>query len=247
MKKINVDDGYFFGLGVFETIAVERQSPILLSEHLERMRYSLAKLDIHPPRAKELLAPSQIQKQASLCPFPRGVLKISASSQNLFFTLRENTYTEDQYHRGFHTRTTPVFRNETSLFTYHKTTNYGENIWEKRRAHQEDFDEPIFLNTQKQICEGATTNIFFVREGRIFTPRTDCGLLNGVLRRYLLERYPIRETTIYPEQVLGFDELFLTNSLLGIMPVASWNGHSFPQRKVSQRLLQDYQRFLSGR
>ena len=103
------------------------------------------------------------------------------------------------------------------------------------------------MNTQKQICEGATTNIFFVREGRIFTPRTDCGLLNGVLRRYLLERYPIRETTIYPEQVLGFDELFLTNSLLGIMPVASWNGHSFPQRKVSQRLLQDYQRFLSGR
>lgn len=43
-------------------------------------------------------------------------------------------------------------------------------------------DERIFLNTKGQICEGTVSNIFFVRDGRIYTPAIDSGLLPGTVR-----------------------------------------------------------------
>ena len=110
---------------------------------------------------------------------------------------------------------------------YHKTLNYGDCILEKRAATAAGIQERVFLNTKGQICEGAVSNIFFVRKNKIYTPQMNCGLLPGILREYVLENFEVNETVIYPEELMYYDECFVTNSL---MPVRQLGNICFPHR-----------------
>ncbi len=247
MKTLVPDDGFSFGLTVFETIAVEDQTPLFLFEHLNRLEHSLKSLGIKNAQAETLLSPESVKTEAALCPDSHGVLKISVSEKNIFFSTRPNTYTPEQYQKGFRLTTSEIRRNETSPLTYHKTANYGDNILEKRRTHTLGFDEPVFLNSKGQLCEGATTNLFFIKDGRLFTPAAESGLLKGIIREYFKKHYPVCETFVYPQQIPEFDEIFVTNSLLGIMPVVSWDTFQIPSCTQSLRLRKEYLNFLSRR
>lgn len=110
---------------------------------------------------------------------------------------------------------------------------------EKRHARKSGIDEPVFLNTKGEIAEGATTNVFFIKNKEIFTPPLSCGLLPGIIREYLLHTFKIQEKIILPEDVTKYDEMFLTNSLLGIMPVRKMEQHVFESMTIGTRLSQE--------
>lgn len=236
------DEGYYFGLGAFETIAVEEGRPILLEKHLNRLQKAAEFLNLFfdkedvSDRIQSVLSKEEMRTE-------RKVIKVTLSEKNLTVTSRENTYTKEQYKKGFITDITTVIRNETSPFTYHKTLNYGDNIQQKRLARQRSIDEPIFLNTKGMIAEGACTNIFFVRNGQLYTPEKHCGLLPGIMRAYICDHYDVKKEEIFPSHLSFFDEMFVTNSLLGIMPVISLGEHRFPSRTVGDHLLQEYMQF----
>lgn len=236
---ITPDQGYFFGIGAFETVAVEEGNPIFLKEHYERLFRTMEFLNLQ-------LSTDELEDKVGKVleePFMntgRKVLKITASEKNLLVTTRENTYDEKQYKKGFTADFSSVRRNETSPFTYHKTLNYGDCLREKHLAHERGVDEPVFLNTKGMIAEGATTNVFFVKNGDIFTPSVECGLLPGIMRDYICRENQVWEKDIYPEEIKEFEEMFLTNSLLGVMPVVTLGKYRFPSRAVGQRLLETY-------
>lgn len=173
----------------------------------------------------------------------RMVLKITVSSENILVSSRKNTYTTEDYERGFTTEYSKVKRNETSSFTYHKTLNYGDCLLEKRQAKARGIDEPVFLNTRGEIAEGASTNVFFVKNGEIFTPSVDSGLLPGILREYICSHYPVKQQIIRPDEISQFDEMFLTNSLLGVMPVRSLESFVFPSCEKGREILKEYRKF----
>lgn len=236
---ITPDQGYFFGIGAFETVAVEEGNPIFLKEHYERLFRTMEFLNLQ-------LSTDELEDKVGKVleePFMntgRKVLKITASEKNLLVTTRENTYDEKQYKKGFTADFSSVRRNETSPFTYHKTLNYGDCLREKHLSHERGMDEPVFLNTKGMIAEGATTNVFFVKNGDIFTPSVECGLLPGIMRDYICRENQVWEKDIYPEEIKEFEEMFLTNSLLGVMPVVTLGKYRFPSRAVGQRLLETY-------
>lgn len=236
------DEGYYFGLGAFETIAVEEGRPILLEKHLLRLKKATDFLNIS---IKEDEVVEKIQNNLAVKEMQTGrnVIKVTLSDKNLTVTARENTYSEEQYKKGFVTDFSTVARNETSPFTYHKTLNYGDCIHEKRLAKQRGIDEPIFLNTRGMIAEGACTNVFFVRDRQLYTPEKSCGLLPGVLRSYICDNYDVKKEEIYPADIVCFDEMFVTNSLLGIMPVVSLGYFRFSSREIGDRLLSEYWQF----
>ena len=118
--------------------------------------------------------------------------------------------------------------------------NYGDCILEKKAAAAIGFNERIFLNTKGQISEGTVSNIFFVRRNQICTPQVYCGLLPGIMREYLLENYDINERVIYPEELKYYDECFVTNSLMGIMPVMQLGDKQFTERGTADRLRKEY-------
>ncbi len=179
--KILLDEGYQFGLGVFETIAIEKNRPLFLDWHLERMSHSLRELGI-----SQTVTERQVTEYLVSHRTDRAALKIMVSEKNILFTMRSNPYTAQRAEKGFRLLYSGVYRNETSPLVCHKTLNYGDCLLEKRRAALMDADELIFQNSRGEICEGTASNIFFVSGGRLFTPSVSCGLLPGIVRRFVL-------------------------------------------------------------
>lgn len=267
--KITLDEGFQFGLGAFETIAVEAGKPIFLDKHLKRLERAaeflrLGTLSERGITEKQILRYLEEQAQlpesrenfANMTQLPESrenfsdithcALKIMLSKENVVFSMRANPYTPEQYEKGFVLDISPVKRNETSSLVYHKTMNYGDCILEKRNATAAGVDERLFLNTKDQICEGTVSNIFFVKQGKLYTPDTRCGLLPGILREYICETQHVEEAIIYPEDLKEYEECFVTNSLMGIMPVRQIEETSFTEEKVTQTLLAKYQKLIAN-
>lgn len=243
-QSIILDSGFSFGMGVFETIAIEKRCPLFLPWHLERMEKGLETLGISKELFLKKATPKQLKQYLNTHPMEHGVLKILASESNLIFTTRENPYTARDYQKGVRLDISPVIRNETSPFTYIKSFHYGDNLMEKRRAKEQNYDETLFLNSKGQITETSASNIFFVKDQRLYTPLVECGLLDGIVRRYVTENYEVLEMTFMPADIEHFDEAFLTNSLMGIMPILSIGEHTFSSRTNTERLLTAYQEYI---
>lgn len=267
--KITLDEGFQFGLGAFETIAVEAGKPIFLDKHLKRLERAaeflhLGTLSDRGITEKQILRYLEEQTQLpesrenfeNMTQLPESrenffdmthcALKIMLSKENVVFSMRANPYTPERYEKGFVLDISPVKRNETSSLVYYKTMNYGDCILEKRNAAAAGVDERLFLNTKDQICEGTVSNIFFVKQGKLYTPDTRCGLLPGILREYICETQHVEEAIIYPEDLKEYEECFVTNSLMGIMPVRQIEETSFTEEKVTQTLLAKYQKLIAN-
>ncbi len=222
LNQITPDDGFFFGIGVFETIALEQGVPIFFREHLARMMASLERLGLTAdPRELVDLARNACQGDAVA---GSKVLKLVVTEKNRFATVRANAYNDARRAAGFTCAFSEVCRNETSPLVAMKTLNYGDCILQKRAAAARGIDEPLFLNTKGQVAEGATSNIFAVIQGEVVTPPVSCGLLPGVMRDFALRVTGAKERPLSPEELIQADEVFLTNSLMGAMPVRSIDG-----------------------
>ncbi|WP_320950995.1 aminotransferase class IV [Fusobacterium sp.] len=241
---IELDEGYSFGLGLFETILLYKGKPVFLDEHLVRINKAIIDLGLNIDKLEKDEVFQYLNKNKNTLEY--DVLKIVLSEKNRLFLKREYTYTEKDYQKGFSLNISKVRRNENSIFTFHKTLNYGDNILEKRKSKKLGYDEPIFLNSKNQITEGATSNIFMVVEDKIYTPKLSCGLLNGIVRQYIISNYDVIESGIDLEFLNNTDEIFLTNSLFGIMSVSNLEKKIFKSQKLGKNILQNYKKYLGN-
>ena len=241
---IELDEGYSFGLGLFETILFYKGKPVFLDEHLARINKSITDLELKIEKLKKDEVFQYLNNNKNTLEYE--VLKIVLSEKNRLFLKREYTYTEKDYQKGFSLNISKVRRNESSIFTFHKTLNYGDNILEKRKSKKLGYDEPIFLNSKNQITEGATSNIFVVVGDKIYTPKLSCGLLNGIVRQYIISNYDVIEKEIDIKFLNNADEIFLTNSLFGIMPVNNLEKKVFKSQKLGKNILQNYKKYLEN-
>jgi len=108
------------------------------------------------------------------------------------------------------------------LFRYHKTTVRSEYESElsRLRSMPELFDA-LFCNERGELCEGARSNVFLSFGGILHTPPLSAGLLNGIMRRKLLREQPVPivERTLYPEDVVRADAVFISNAVRGLQRV----------------------------
>ena len=115
-------------------------------------------------------------------------------------------------------------------FFYHKTTN--RDFYEDELARLQRVcgcDEVIFVNERGELTEGSRTNLFIEHDGVLLTPPLSCGLLDGTLRRELLESGDgtVREALLYPRDLDFAEAVFLGNSVRGLVraeAVAAANG-----------------------
>ena len=224
LTTVRADEGLYFGLGAFETIELFEGQTLLLERHLRRLEKALAFLGI---AYEEELLRQRVREGAEAAEpaiANHGALKLLVTSENVMVSTRANPYGPAERDRGFSCCMSAVRRNETSPLVVHKTLNYGDNILEKRRALRDGFNEPLFLNTRGELAEGATTNVFIMKDGQLVTPPVASGLLPGIARELLLDRLDVREEVLTMDDLLAADEVFLTNSLMGVMPVREIDG-----------------------
>ncbi len=240
--NIQLDDGYQFGLGAFETICLKRGKPILLDWHLQRLNAALKFFYIKKELSeKDVLGWLETQLLFNKISIPDlHAMKIMVSSKNTIFKFRNNPYSENYYKKGFKLSYSNILRNETSPLVYHKTINFGDNILAKKLIYDKVSNEVIFLNTKGEICEGSLSNIFFVKESQIYTPKVSCGLLPGIVRRFLITHLQVKEISIYPKDVYQMDECFITNSLMGIMPVISFEDKQYFNNVITKECMKFY-------
>lgn len=104
------------------------------------------------------------------------------------------------------------------LFLRHKTDWREMYEGESMRVARDGIDEVIFLNERGELTEGSRTNLFLRKNGRLVTPPLECGLLNGVLRSKLIDSGECTEEILYPADLQTAEEIFLGNSLRGLIP-----------------------------
>jgi para-aminobenzoate synthetase/4-amino-4-deoxychorismate lyase len=105
-------------------------------------------------------------------------------------------------------------------FVYHKTTLRGFLDSERERlADETGCDEVIFVNERGELTEGSYTSIFVEHGGTLLTPPLSCGLLDGTLRRELLENRErrVEERVLYLADLDMADVVWLGNSVRGLL------------------------------
>lgn len=224
---LEIDNGIFFGAGVFETILINNGVKFL-DFHIKRLKNALKVLNIKELSLKE---EENIYKYIKSLSCNNKALKITVTEKNIIITIRNNTYTEEIYKEGLSLKISSVFRNSTSIMPKIKSINYIENILEKRNAIKEGFNDALFFNEKGFLCETAVANIFCIKDNKIYTPKIENGLLNGTVRKWIIENFKVYEENINLESLKNMDEVFLTNSLVGIIRVNRIDNFNFDKDK----------------
>jgi branched-chain amino acid aminotransferase len=114
-----------------------------------------------------------------------------------------------------------------------KTGNYLNNILGLREARARGADDVVMLNLRGELTEAATSNLAFVRDGVVLTPRLDAGILAGITRGLLLEKIApaagvaVQEAVLVPADLASMHECFLLSSTKDLVPVRAIDGHVF--------------------
>ena len=219
------DSGFQFGRGAFETILV-REKPLFLAEHCARLNRALMQLGISRIVNPETVAAVLAQHPAFHC-----VLKVIATEKNLVLLTRPFAYGPEVYERGFRLRISKMERNPRSHTVYLKTLNYLENVLEKEAAAAAGFDEALFFNVDGRLAEGSMSNVFFVKAGKLHTPAREAGLLPGIVRGWVIEQFPVVQGLFSKAELAEAEEVFVTNSIAGVMPVTEIEGLFQPRRR----------------
>jgi branched-subunit amino acid aminotransferase/4-amino-4-deoxychorismate lyase len=235
-----MSEGFLYGHGVFETIHVRDGLAAFLPQHHARLTASARDLDLSYAVPVDTLR-ERIQRVITANTLTSGSIKVllfnNGETTGELILIRTFAYPPEAYERGFRLQT--IFTGErTGGLSGHKTTNYLTNIRAKRAAQAARFDEPLFLTPAGLVIEGATTNIFTVRHGVVHTPSLACGPLPGIARSVILAHVGARarETLITHTELNEADELFVTSSLLGVMPVTQVDDRKLSTGPVTREL-----------
>jgi len=209
------------GLGLFETIRVQRGQPLRLEAHLARLAAGACSLALEPPPAVEAVR-TFLESRTTCAQLDLGVLRLLAVDGRLLVTLAPWQSQRPACIRiGLSYRIT---RWSGSLLNRFKTLSYLENLLLMREAQDRGLFEVVALNESECLTDGGRTNLFLVKQGELLTPRASDGALPGVARAALLEAGLGREATLSIEDLQEAQALFLTNALQGVVPVHGVEG-----------------------
>ncbi len=239
-----LDNGFTFGDSVYETLRTYGGRPFHLGRHLGRLRHSGERLGIEvtlpddefAAQLEAVLARAGNGESYIRLIVSRGVGDISYRFDRVagptvvivvkpYEPLPARCYTE-----GIDVIVSSVRRNHRlALDPGIKSCNLINNILAVREAQAKGALEPIMLNLDGDVAEGATCNVFMVRQGGLLTPPLDAGILPGVTRSLVLEMarelgLRAREETLRVADLVSADELFITSTLKEACPVRAIDG-----------------------
>ena len=241
---VSIDDrGFTLGDGLFETIPLYNGRPYLLDRHLERLRAGAGLIGLMTP-FDDREAAEGVETLARRNPADRQVARLTvtrgAGSRGYgvegcgdplwVLTVRPySPFPERKYRAGFRLAPVSVRVNPHSPVSQVKSTSALERVVMMSEASRSGADEAFALSVDGHVASCAAANIFWVAGGRLCAPSQDCGILPGVTRRRVMEiaedlGIGVEEGKFRPGALREADEVFLTNSLVEIMPVSEVSG-----------------------
>ncbi|MFI5006379.1 MAG: aminotransferase class IV [Solirubrobacterales bacterium] len=263
-----LDNGFTFGDSVYETLRTYGGRPFEWGRHMLRLRGSAGRLGFDIPPNDNLLrhldavlAPAANPESYIRIMISRGVGDISyhfeeVKGPTVVIAVKPCTfYPESHYTQGVPVALVSIRRNHPqALDPAIKSGNLLNNVLALREAQALGAEEALLLNQGGEIAEGASTNVFIVRDGTVITPVLEAGILAGITREVVLEiaqrlALPVREQMLRPADLLGADEAFLTSTTREIVPIRSVDGRpvgpGWPG-PVTKRILKAFRAYAPG-
>lgn len=252
------DRAFLYGDSLFETLRVCCGRPFRWNQHLDRLQRSAAALGYRLP-----VSPADLRRAArrlieeNRCPEallrltltrgigPRGYSPAGAHSPSVVMSLHEAPPLDPE--------PVPRWRVVTSVqrvvaadrLAQHKTGNKLLQILARQEAEAAGADEALLLNTNGEVAEGASANLFWIRGPVVYTAPTAVGMLPGVTRAVLLELcaqqgITVKKRLIRGEQLRNADALFFTNSAVGVVEGHVLDEYQFPGSALVVQLRRGY-------
>jgi len=234
-----LDRGFLYGDSVFETIRTYGGKPFALGEHLARLARSASLVHIDLPVALEQVA-REVQEGVHAAGNPESYVRVmvtrgsgelgldpALASRGLRVVLVAPLVgpTAQMVNEGVSAITFATRRvSDDTGAAGAKVGNYLVSVLAIRAAKAKGAHEALIVDGEGRIVEGATSNVFFVRGGRLVTPSVESGILPGITRELLLE--VAREMGIdvvfeapRASDVPEVEELMISSSIREILPV----------------------------
>lgn len=255
------DRGLFYGDGLFETISLTQGGMPLLELHLDRLFEGCRRLALPAPDeirlrteldlvARQARAPAVIKLVYTRGPGERGYrLPTEPRPTRILYCSEWPTLRAAHWRSGIVVRICQLQLARQPALAGLKTLNRLEQVLARAEWHDEAIQEGIMCDTQGNVVEGTMSNVFVVTQGELITPALDqCGVA-GVMRRKVME---VAGTLGIPCGIRQFrldtlkqaEELFVTNSLIGIWPVRQLEQQSFEPGPITRQLQNQISQYL---
>jgi len=257
------DRGFLLGDGLFETMRVAGGKVFRFAQHLERLSRGADFLKIKLPfTAKELqkfaaqlIAKNELSEAVLRVTLTRGAgggrgyTTKGADHPTLVMTLHPLP-PADTDEPVLWSLVTSSFRIPTGdALASFKTTSKVLNVLARAEAEERGADEALLLNTNGEVAETAGGNIFWVYQNNICTVPTGRGVLPGITRAVVLEicqslGLETNKRVIKPEHLRNAEGIFITQSTLGIVPVAAFDGAPVAPSPLVDQIASAYNEML---
>ena len=153
-----------------------------------------------------------------------GYYAFAKAHANPFYLLNEEPYEVELYKDHYI---------NADLISTLKTTNKIVHVTGSIYAQENGYDNCLLVNNEKNIAEALQGNLFLVKGSHIKTPPLSDGCLRGVIRKQLIsiiglmDEYTFEEASISPFELQKADELFITNTIMGIQPITKYRKKQF--------------------
>jgi len=248
--------GFLYGFGVFETMRSCRGKIVYLSAHLDRLKISCKLINL-PVRFSSVQLAQIIRRTVKINRLNDAYARLTAwkDHDKTGISVIARKYTPpslQKYDHGFYACISVFRQNENNLLAQAKVTSRIFYELAYQEAKKNNFDEALILNGRGYLTEASRCNIFLVKAGEIFTPGLECGCLGGITRKVIFvlakkKRLKISEGNFVPADLYSADEAFLTNSLIGVMPLTYVEKHPIADGKpgkMAKIFVQEYGELL---
>jgi 4-amino-4-deoxychorismate lyase len=246
------DRGFLYGDGLFETIAISRGVPLLWEYHMRRLVRDARRLGIGVPDMEQLRREADHliagrERAVLRIVFTRGSGSRGYAAPADLSPTRVVSIADWPSHpsgagdQGVCVRFCRTRLGRNPALAGIKHLNRLEQVL-ARAEWENGATEGLMLDDRDRVIEGTMTNVFAVRDGALVTPDLAESGVAGIMRELVLElaalQYTVRVEALTREQALVSDELFLTNSLIGVWPVNRLEGRERSVGPVSRRMQQ---------
>ncbi len=230
------DQGFLYGFGFFETIRTDNGKPLYLAEHIERFYKTWKKLFESPVPdltwdviIDQVLNANGLHTKTAAVKIlaTRGSRNQKPFDHTLIVTAKPYAHRlAGTKKTGFNIAVYPESR-QTPLAN-HKTLNYLYYLLAGQWAKKNGADEALILNPDGTVSETNTANIILMKDKSIIIPDSS-SVLPGVMQQVLCccfkrQGYRIKHKSVVPEDLFSAEQVLVTNSLLGVVPVYRLNG-----------------------
>lgn len=232
------DRGFRYGMSVFESVRVTRGTPEFFAKHTARLVQACADRAISCDE-RVIAKVGSLLSEDDRSGFARiyvtagdGGPAAPADGPRVYVLVEERVppAPDDVWEIGLHDES------HHAAFPGLKTGNYWANCEALANARRRGFEEALLFNDRAELVSACMANVFLLHEDRLSTPPRSSGARAGVIREWVMDRRKVEERRLRREDVVNADEIFLTNSWIGVMPVATVEGRPLGPRSVGPKL-----------